>query len=334
MLPFESPPATPIARAAPAGRGLGCWPALLPAVALALDAAWPLPSPTSGPGLLWLDLAAVVCLAWAIAGRGRARRTEWNTPVDGPVLAGMVLAVLHVVRMGGDLEPVQWLRQITASGVCFYSLSARLRREPRAPDAIWPAFALVVLALSVFVLAAATHGAPALQQAIRGVDERWVSRSGLAKALLLGTILCAGRAAESGARALWRVTALVGAVAFVLCTFVGGSGLGIASLASLDEPFYFGTSVVAMLFLASLARMAWALSRDRADEAWRWRAAAVAFPVIAALLIFGGTTGGEGLRTIAGLAGAAVVASRIAPRAARVAPATVPAAAPPASAAA
>ena len=315
MLSIELRPATPLDRANSVARGLFCWPALLPAVALACDAVCPIPLVALGQRPLWLDLAALGCVAWALAGRGRARLHDWDTPLDGRILAGIVLAILHVVSLRGEPEPIQWLRQIAAAGLCFYGLSARLRRESRAPDAIWPAFGIVVLALSAFVLGQVTQGVPALEQAMRRVDDHWASHCGLAKALLLGTILCAGRAAEPGARALWRVTSLVGAVACGLCVFAGGSGLGIASLASLDEPFYFGTSVVALLFLFGLARMAWALARERVEEAGRWRAAAVAFPVIAALLLFGGTTGGEGLRALVALAGAAVIASRVAPRA-------------------
>jgi len=321
VLPFDSRPATPVDRAAPVARGLWCWPALLPGVALVLDAVWPLPSPVPGCGVLWLDLAAVVCIAWAALGPQRARRRQdWDTPVDGRVLAGMALAILHVLRAWGDPAPVQWLRQIAASGVCFYALAARLRRESRAPDAVWPAFALLVLALSAYVLGHATQGGAALAQSIRVVDERWVSRHGLAKALLLGTLLCAGRAAEPGARALWRVTAPVGALACALCALASGSGLGVDSLASLDEPFYFGTSIVAFLFLAGLTRMAWLLSRERAGGGGRWRAAALSFPVVAGLLLFGGTSGGEGLRTIVGLAGAVVIAARVAPAAAAASP--------------
>ena len=320
MLPFDHRPVPPRERDAPVARGLWCWPALLPAVAIALDAAHPLafsaalgsPAGPAGhaPGVSWLDLAAVGCLVWALVGRNRARLRDWSTPVDGRVLAGLVLAVLHAVQMRWAPEPVQWLRQIAASGLCFYALAARLRHEPRAADAIWPAFALIVLALSAFVLGQATQGFAAMERATMWVDARWASRFGLTKALLLGTILCAGRATERGARALWRATALVGAVACGLCAFAGGTGLGIASLASLDEPFYFGTSIVALLFLSALARMAWFLARDRAEEAGRWRAAAVAFPVIAAVLLFGGTTGGEGLRAIVALVGAAVIAAR------------------------
>src|SRR5262249_29773741 len=147
MLPFDPRPALPRERTAPVARGMMCWPAFLPAAAIALDAGHPLSgtiapgspagSTAHGPGILWLDLAAVGCLVWALVGRNRARLRDWTTPVDGRVLAGLVLAVLHALDMRWAPEPVQWLRQIAASGLCFYALAARLRREPRAPDAIW-----------------------------------------------------------------------------------------------------------------------------------------------------------------------------------------------------
>ena len=234
--PFESPSTPAVDREAPLARGRWCWPALLPALALALDAAWPLPAPKPGFGVTWLDLVALSCVAWAALGPGRARRHEWSTPVDGRIVAGLVIAVLHVARTAGALEPIVWLRQITASGLCFYALSARLRRDARAPDAIWPAFAFVVLALSAYVLAFATQGAPALVEAIRTVDARWASEHGLTKALLIGTVLCAGRACEPDARALWRVTALVGGVACAVCALAGGAGLAwVRSRASMSR---------------------------------------------------------------------------------------------------
>jgi hypothetical protein len=332
MQPFALPPDTAVDRPAPVARGLGCWPALLPAVALVMDAAWPLTLPSARPlrpgfAPSWLDVAAVACVAWAALGRGRARRRDdWRTPLDGRILAGLLLAVLHVLSTAGAPEPLLWLRQITASGLCFYALASRLRRDPRAPDAIWPAFALIVIALSVYVLGFATQGLAALEHATRQVDARWASHHGLAKALLLGTVLCAGRASEPGARALWRVTALVAGVACAVSACAGGAGLDVGSLASLDEPFYFSTTIVTFAFLAGLTRMAWLLSRDRAVEAGRWRAAAAAFPLIATLLAFGGTTGGEGLRALAALAGAAVVATRVAPPLPREAAAPAPAA--------
>jgi len=313
MQPFESPTDPSVDREAPLARGHWCWPALMPALALVLDAAWPLPAPRPGLGVTWLDVAALTCLVWAALAPGRPRREEWSTPLDGRVLAGLLLAVLHILRTRGALEPIVWLRQITASGLCFYALSARLRRDARAPDAVWPAFAFVVLALSAFAIACATQGVGELVRATGAVDARWASRFGLTKALLIGTVLCTGRASEPDARALWRVTALVGALACAVCAFAGGAGLGMGSLQSLDEPFYFATTIVTVTFLAGLTRMAWALANDRAGEAGRWRAAALAFPAIATLLVFGGTTGGEGLRALAALAGAAVVATRVAP---------------------
>ena len=166
------------------------------------------------------------------------------------------------------------------------------------------------------MLGRATQGASALVATCRQVDLHWVSRFGLAKTLMLLTCLCGGRASEHGAPAWWRVTALAGVVACALCVMLDGVGLGVASLASLDEPFYFGTSIVAFMLLASLSRMAWLQSRERPEHAGRWWGATLMFPLIAGLLLFGGTTGGEGVRAIAALAGAAVIAARVAPRAA------------------
>ncbi len=316
MFPLETRSVLLANRAAPIARGRWCWPALLPGVAVALDAAWPIMPAAGALGLLWLDLAALVCLGWATLGERRVRPTDWITPMDGQVVAGLVLALLHVMQLAGEDEPMMWLHQIAAAGACFYALAARLRRDPLAPDAIWPSFAFMVLALGAFTLACATQGTDAVVRATRLVDAHWASDFGLAKTMLLATVLCVGRAAEPDARSLWRVTALVGVVSFVLLAATGGVGLRISSLASLDEPFYFGTSIVAFMFLSGLARMAWHLARERPAEAGRWRAAAVAFPLVVVLLLFGGTTGGEGVRVLSALAGAAVVAANLAPRAA------------------
>jgi hypothetical protein len=313
MLAYETPAALRPDRAAPIGRGLFCWPAWLPAIALVLDATWPL---RPAGEFLWLDVAALLCVGWAAVGPGRARAQDWATPMDGRIVAGFVLALLHVIQSHADAEPSSWLHQITATGACFYALGARLRREPRAPDAIWPAFAFIVFALAAFTLACATTGFDAVARASRLVDVHWASEAGLAKVTLLATILCVGRALEPSARALWRVSALVGVVAFLLQAVPSGLELRIGHLANLDEPFYFGTTIVAFLFLAGLARAAWHLARERVDEAWRWRSAAVVFATVVVLLLFGGTTGGEGVRTLTALAGAATIASLAAPRAA------------------
>ncbi len=305
MLAYD--PAAPLRaeRPEPVARGRWCWPALLPGVAMVLDAGWPL---RPDGELLWLDVAAILCLGWALVGSRRAPPTDWATSMDGNIAAGFVLALLHVIRADGDAEPMRWLHQIASSGACFYALAARLRRDPLAADAIWPSFAFAVLALSTFTLACATRGIEAIGHASRLVDVRWASQAGLAKTLLLATVLCAGRAMEPGARALWRVTALVGALSLVLASLPTGVGLRIGSLASLDEPFYFGTSIVAFMFLAGLARMAWTLARERPAEAHRWRAASLVFALVVVLLLFGGTTGGEGVRALTALAAAAAIA--------------------------
>jgi len=323
MSAFDSVRTQPSVTAAPVARGVWCWPALLPGAALVLDAVWPLGSGEGAMGLLWLDLAALVCLAWASLGPRRARSHEWSTPMDGRAVAGIVLALLHVIARAGAGPPMQWLHQIAAIGVCLYSLGARLRREPLAPDAVWPSFAVVALALSAFTLAHATRGIEALVAASAEVDLAWASHAGLAKALMVVTILCAGRAAEPGARPLWSVTAITGALAVALHGVAGGLGLGVAALASLDEPFYFGTTIVTFLFLVGLARMAWQLVRERPSEAARWRATAVTFVWALVLLVFGGATGGEGVRAVLALAAAATIASSFAPRVAVAVPAAL-----------
>jgi hypothetical protein len=315
MPPFEAPPPFPD-RAAPLARGRWCWAALAPGVAVVLDACWPLAPGTGGLGFLWLDAAALGCLAWAALGPRRARARDWATPLDGRIAAGIVLALLHVLASGAAGEPMQWLHQVAACGACYYALAARLRHDPLAPDAVWPSFALVVLALATFSLARVTQGAEALADAERVVDRNWASHHGLAKALLLGTVLCAGRATEPGARALWRVTALTGALVTALHAATSGLGLGIASLAGLDEPFYFGTSILAFLLLSGFARLAWQAGHERPEEAGRWRAAAAAFLLVIALLLFGGSSGGEGVRALTALAGAAVIAGAQGPSAA------------------
>ncbi len=315
MPPFDSVPALSPARATPVARGVLCCAALLPGIALVLDAVWPLRPGEGALGPLWLDLAALLCLAWAALGPGRARWGDWATPMDGRAVAGLLLGLLHVIEQGGAGPPMQWLHQISAVGVCLYALAAKLRRNPFAPDAIWPSFAVVTLALSTFTLAHVTGGTSALAAASAAVDVAWASHAGLAKTLMIVTVLCAGRAAEPGARPLWSVTALTGALAVLLHGLSGGLGLGISTLASLDEPFYFGTSIVAFMLLLGLARAAWQLVRDRPAEAARWRATAVAFVLVVVLLVFGGATGGEGVCTVTVLGAAATIASTLAPRA-------------------
>ncbi len=315
MSSSETRPAASLERSAHAGRGRWCWPALGIGLALALDAVWPL---APGDGALkprWLDLAALATLASALLGSRRARLARWATPLDGTIASGLVLAVLHVVRLQGAADPVEGLRQITAAGLCYYGLGAGLRREPAMPGSAWPALAVLSLALSAYAIGWAMQGAPAFRSACLRLDLNWLSRFGLLKSLVATTLLCLGRASERGARAPWRLTALLGALACVLCLSTGGAGLSVTSLAGLDEPFYFATSIVAVLLLASLSHMAWQLAHERPQEAGRWWGATLMFPLVAGLLLFGGATGGEGVCAIVALAGATVIAARLAPRA-------------------
>jgi len=305
-------------------RGVWCWPALLPAVAIVLDLGAP-PPVLLGVPWRWLDGAALVALGWASLGPGRARLGDWPTPMDGRVAAGLALAVLHVLATPGQARPIQWLHLLAGAGLCYYALAARLRRDPLAADAVWPSFAVAALALGGLVIATATQGLPALASLSAMADERWSSHEGLAKSLAVATVLCAGRAAEDGARPLWRVTALVGALATGLLAMAGGLGLHLAALANLDEPFPFGTSIVAFLFLMGLARMAWQLAHDHPPQAPRWRATAIAYGLVVVLLTFGGTTGGEGVRGLLALMAAGTIAARLAPRAeAAASPASEP----------
>src|SRR5262249_20964134 len=138
-------------------------------------------------------------------------------------------------------------------------------------------------------LGAATQGGASLRAATGIVDGRWGSAHGFARALLLLTLLCAGRAIERDARPLWRATAIAGLVAFLVCMFVSRTGLGldVSLISSLDEPSLFGTSIVGFMMIARLTRHAWRLMRERPDEAGRWRAAAILFPLVAVFMLFG-----------------------------------------------
>ena len=287
------------------------WPVLGVALAAAADA-W---RPPGLGRLLWLDVAALACLAWALWPPDRLRATRWRTPVDGRVLAAIAVSALAVVAAPAVDGPRQWLRQILAGAAIYYALASRLRRGADAPERVWPAFAAAAFALGGHALWSATAGLAHLARDASAADRNWAAEHGLAKTLCVATVLCAGRAAERGTRPVWRVATVVGALGFGLHARCGGVGLTSAALARLEDPLYFSTIAIVLLVLWSFARMAWKLGRQRPDEAPRWRAVAVAFAAVAGLGVLGGTSGGEGLRTLAFLAGALVVATREAPAA-------------------
>src|SRR5262249_4862630 len=162
------------------------------AVAIVLDAFLPLAGRPGFPAITWLDLAGLACLGWAVVATGVTRRNEWSTPIDAYVVSGLVLAAVQVLASGGTPAALTGFRQMAAAGGCFYALAARLRRDPRAPDAVWPAFAVALLLLTGCALGAATQGGASLRAATGIVDGRWGSAHGFARALLLLTLLCAG----------------------------------------------------------------------------------------------------------------------------------------------
>ena len=110
---FDAAPAPPPLSANSVARGVWCWPALLPGVAVVLDAVRPLQPGAGALGPLWLDLAAITCLIWATTGAKRARPGDWATPMDGRAVAGIVLALLHVIARSGVGAPMQWLHQFS-----------------------------------------------------------------------------------------------------------------------------------------------------------------------------------------------------------------------------
>ena len=241
-------------------------------------------------------------------------------PVDSYVVSGFVLAALQVLSANGSAAALVGFRQMAAAGGCFYALAARLRREPRAPDLVWPALGAILLLLSACAIGFALAAPQRFPAALHELDLRWGSVHGLTRCLCVLSVLCAGRAIERGAGLLWRAIATVGIAGFGLSVAIGRSGLAldVASLARLDEPFRFATSIVVFLLIARLTLLAWQLAGIRAREAGRWRATGVVFPLLALFMLFGGVGGGEEIRLVAALAGAAVVAGRLAPAALRL----------------
>jgi len=295
-----------------------CWPAVAAALALALDAFVPF-GHGAAPVLAWIDLAGLACLGWA-AFTSFGHRHDWRTPVDSYVIAGFVLASLQTLASNGTADALVTFRQLAAAGGCFYALAARLRREPRAPDAVWLALAVLLVALSLCTIGLSWLAPARFPGIVRELDARWGSAHGLSRGLFLLTVLCAGRAIERGAGIAWGAVTAAGLSAFVLAGAVGHSGLGldVAALAVLDEPFHFAMSVLAFLMIARLTRLAWQLAIDRPEEVGRWRATVIVFPLLALFLLFGGLRGGEEARLVAALAAAAVVAGRLAPAMPRV----------------
>lgn len=284
----------------------------LVAVAMLLDA-WDRPVP--GASVLWLDLAAILTLGWSLLAPGAEWKLDsWLTPFDGRVFAALALAMLDVLHSPGEGSRAAWLHQMLAASVCYYALVARLRHQSRGPDLVWLPFGLAAFVLGVQAVISVNSGIAALARSADIADVAWAADFGVAKTLVFATLVCAGRASEREASPYWRVATLLGAVGCVLHGLAGGVPLETHALMRLGEPMYFSTMVVTMLVLIPLTRSAWLLRRERPEEAPRWAGLAIGLAAVASLGVLGEASGGEGVRVLAVLAGAAVVIGSDAPK--------------------
>jgi hypothetical protein len=286
--------------------------ALVPAAVL-LDA-WR--SPPAAGGLMWLDLAALACLGWAVAQPGALRDAEaWTTPLNGLVIALLAIVTVAAIPGGGTGEAASRLGQVLACSGIYLGLASVMRRDARAVESVWRALGVVAVVLGLHALWAATSGFPQLAVQAGAVDARWCGRQTLARALLFLTLATAGRAAERGASPGWRLAWLVGAAGVGIHAAGGGFVFESRALARLDEPLYFSTASVTFMVAVVLAHEAWRLARSHPAEVMRWRCMAAAMAVLGVSGVLGGSSGGEGVRSLVAIAGAAVVATRKAARA-------------------
>lgn len=285
------------------------WCAIAVVLAVALDALgheWNV----LGVHVQWLEVAALGCLGGAMAMPGAFRdRRAWRTPLDGRVLGGLLLATVQLVPVAGGASPAFPLRQLLACVAVYYGMAAQVRRHPEAVERLWDVFALAGVGASLHALLAVTSGLGALRASSVAADTGWGAQAGLFKSLLFLVVLFVGRATESRASRLWAALATIGAVALVLLGLAGGSGLDSAALARLDDPLHFSSIVVLMLVLSGLLQGAWNLRRARSEQAARWRGAGAAVVALGVIAVFGGASGGEGLRALATLLAALLVAA-------------------------
>lgn len=285
------------------------WCATAVVLAVALDALgheWSL----FGVRVQWLEVAALGCLGGAAAIPGVFRdRRAWHTPLDGRVLGGMLVAAVQLVPVDGAQGPAFPLRQVLACAAIYYGMAAQARRHPEAVERLWDAFALAGVIASAHALLAVTSGLGALRESSAAADAGWGARSGLFKSLLFLTVLFVARAFESRAARGWSALSILGVIALGLLGAVGGSGLGSSALARLDDPLHFSSIVVLMLVLSGLVKCAWDLRRARPEQAARWRGAGAAVLALGVIAVFGGASGGEGLRALGTLLAALLVAA-------------------------
>ncbi|MBI5170996.1 MAG: hypothetical protein HZA61_16035 [Candidatus Eisenbacteria bacterium] len=258
----------------------------------------------------WLEIAALGCLGAAATLPGALRdRRAWSTAIDGPVLAGVLVAAAQLIPGSGAEHAAFPLRQVLACAAIYYGLAAQLRRSAEAVERLWDVFAFAGVLASGHALFAVTSGLGALRASSLAADQGWGSNAGLFKSLVFLTVLFVGRALESRSSRGWNVLTLLATIAVVLLGVAAGTGLGSAALARLDDPLHFSSIVVLLLVLSGLLKGAWELRRARSEQASRWRGAGGAVLALGVIAVFGGASGGEPLRALGTLLAALLVAA-------------------------
>ncbi|MFN8587753.1 MAG: hypothetical protein U0704_08095 [Candidatus Eisenbacteria bacterium] len=294
-------------------RHMAAWSVTAVVLAAGADALG-LPWRPFGVHVAWIECAAVFVLAGACLVPGAWREAKlWRTPLDGRVLCALLLASLQLLPVPRGGEPAFTLRQAMACSAIYFGLVAQARAGRMDIERLWLAFALAATLASAHVLFAITGGVANLRAASDAADAAWGAHGGLFKSLLFTTLLVCGRALEPQAPRHWRVLAIAGGVATVVQGVVAGTGLHSSALAQLDDPLHFSGIVVLLLLVAELLRRAWALRRDQPELAFRWRGAGLASLTLAMIAVFGGVTGGEGLRALGTLLAVLLVLGAEAP---------------------
>lgn len=285
----------------------------LTAIAVVLDA-WSRPFGAFAPGVLWLDLAALVALGVAVPWRAIVRGEDEGTPLDGLVLATVAVGVVMACGLSGRDGSALWLAHALACGGVYFALSRGLGLRPEAIESVWRALAAVALVLGLHALVFAVPGVATLGRVAQGVDQRWAGHHVLPKLLGFLAMALGGRAFDRPVRPIWRAAVIV-AIAGAVPHLALGLGLSLNSLGRLDDPVFFSVLCVTLLVVASSARETWTLARVRPIEARRWRMLAIALGVLGTCGALTETSGGEGVRALGAMAVAAAMAARAHPMA-------------------
>jgi hypothetical protein len=250
----------------------------------------------------------------------------WRTPVDGRLAGALAVLLLACVPWRDGFAGLAGLRPVLAGSAMFYALASLARRDALALDRVWEALPFVTALVGLHALWAAAPGLAHLGAAALAADARWNAPHALDTALLVATVLTAGRAAEPRARPAWRLAAIVGAAGVGLHVAASGPPFVAAALARLEDPLQFSATMAVALVLQRLGRIAWTLRHDRPAEAGRWWGAVAAVGALGTELLYGAGPPGAGLASVAALMAAVVVTAPTVPAATPVAlPATPPA---------